>query len=131
MWEKAIKVVTRSYVPFLVYSALFITLIVFLLFEIKIDSYKIYECTTNDCGVSFTLSEDVSFEEAEYLYVYANKSEEIIKINIEDVVIENDTTLIFLGEDVKTFVNKGRYNRCYIEIPAKSSIIKSIFTGRQ
>lgn len=130
-WEKIIKVVTRSYVPFLIYSTLFIALIVFLLFAIKIDSYMIYECTTNDGGVSFILSENISFEEAEYLYVYVDKSEEIIKINIEDVLIENDTTLIFHGDDVETFVNNGGYIRCYIEVPVKRSIMKGILASRQ
>lgn len=131
MWEKIIKMVTRSYAPFLIYSTLFVTFIVFLLIVIKIDSYKIYECTTNDGGESFILSENVSIEEAEYLCVYVNKSEEIIKINIDDILITNDTTLIFLGDDVKTFLNKGGYTRCYIEVPVKSSIMRSIFTGRQ
>lgn len=130
-WKKIIRAVTRSYIPFLIYSASFLALIVFLLIVITIDSYKIYECTTNDGGASYILSESISLEEAEYLYVYVDKSEEILKINVEDVLIENDTTLFFLGEDVRTFVNEGGCNRYYIEVPVKTSIMKSIFAGRQ
>lgn len=126
-WEKLIKIVTRSYAPFLIYSAVFITLIVFLMSVIKIDSYRVYECTTDDRYENFILNEYVFLEDADYLYIYVNKSDEFIRLNTEDVRLENGTTLIFLDDGIKTFVKKNGCTKYYVEVPVTSSIMKSIF----
>lgn len=102
--EKLIRIVTRSYAPFLIYSAVFMALIVFLMSVIQIDSYSVYECATDE-------------------------SDEIVKVNREDVRLKNGTTLIFLEDEVKAFVKKNGSARYYVEVPLKSSIMQSMLAG--
>ena len=128
-WDKLIQLVTGSYAPFLIYSAVFIALIIFLMSTIKVDSYKVYECTADDSCETVVFSEDISLEDADYLYIYVNKSDEIVKVDKEDVHLENGTALSFLDDEAKAFVKRNGITKYYVEVPVKSSIWKSMFAS--
>lgn len=130
-WDKLIKMVTHSYVPFLTYSVLFISLIVLLMSVIEIDSYKVYECTASEDWEHLIVEEAVPLTDADYMYIYVNKSDELIKRNIESVRRQEGATLIFPEEEIKSFLEKNSDKQYYVELPAKNNIIKSLFGGAQ
>ena len=128
-WNKFIHIITHSYVPFLTYSALFMALIIFLMCAIEIDSYKVYKCTAGTDEECLLVKDFMPLTDADALYMYADKSSEILKLNIESTSRQDGITLIFPKEEIRSFMERNRADQYYLELPVKCSILKSLFSG--